>query len=138
MAAGLKTGPIFYLIGTGSLMHSFFSTIAYRLEDNKWGSKFPNLMNGLYKAAIEPEESKWVLDELKMIKQELSKLTPDKVIWDIDDLAKQPPWGDNIANTITHLANYFVTSDGRQLLDVFEKALQTSIDIGKPIKIQSI
>jgi len=56
MAVGLKTGPIFYIIGTGSFMHSFFSTIAYRLEDNKWGTKFPNLMNGLYNAEIEPDE----------------------------------------------------------------------------------
>lgn len=136
MAVGLKTGPILYLIGTGSFMHSFFSTIAYRLEDNKWGSRFPNLMNGLYNAEIEPDESKWVLDELKIIRLELSILTPDKVIWDIDDLAKRPPWGDNIAETISNLSNYFVTSDGKQLLDVFETALQASIDVKKPIKIQ--
>ncbi|PZU79594.1 MAG: hypothetical protein DI529_17435 [Chryseobacterium sp.] len=136
MAVGLRTVPIFYMIGTGSFMHSFFSTIAYRLEDNKWGSKFPNLMNKLYNAEIETTESKWVLDELKVIKQELSKLTPDKVIWDIDDLTKLPPWGDNIAKTITNLSNYFVTSDGKQLLDIFENALQSSIDIKKPIKIQ--
>jgi len=136
MAVGLKTGPIFYIIGTGSFMHSFFSTIAYRLEDNKWGTKFPNLMNGLYNAEIEPDESIWVLEELKIIKQELSNLTPDKVIWDIDDLTKLPPWGDNIAETITDLSNYFVTSDGKQLLDVFENALQASIDIKKSIKIQ--
>jgi 2,3-bisphosphoglycerate-dependent phosphoglycerate mutase len=136
MAVGLKTDPIFYMIGTGSFMHSFFSTIAYRLEGNKWGSKFPNLMNGLYNAEVEPDVSKWVLDELQIIKLELSRLTPDKVIWDIDNLTKRPPWGDNIAKTITDLSNYFVTSDGKQLLDVFEEALRASIDIKKPIKIQ--
>lgn len=76
------------------------------------------------------------MEELKIIKQELSNLTPDKVIWDIDDLTKLPPWGDNIAETITDLSNYFVTSDGKQLLDVFENALQASIDIKKSIKIQ--
>ena len=93
-------------------------------------------MNGLYNAEIEPDESKWVLGELEIIKQELAKLTPDKVIWDIDDLTKQPPWGDNIAKSITNLSNYFVTNDGKQLLDVFEKALNASIDIKKTIKIQ--
>lgn len=138
MAVGLKTGPIFYIVGTGSFMHAFFSTIAYRLEDKKWGSRFPNLMMGLYQAEIESNESKWVLDELAIIKQELSKLAPDEVVWDIDDLTKRAPWGDNIAKTITNLSNYFVTSDGKQLIDVFEKALQSSIDIDKPIKIQSI
>jgi len=136
MAVGLKTGPIFYIIGTGSFLQAFFSTIAYRLEENKWGSKFPNLMNGLYNGEIEANESKWVLDELKIIKQELSNFAPDKVIWDIDDLTKLPPWGDNISKTITNLSNYFVTSDGKQLLDVFENALQDSIAIKKSIKIQ--
>lgn len=93
-------------------------------------------MNGLYNGEIEANESKWVLDELKIIRQELSNFAPDKVIWDIDDLTKLPPWEDNISKTITNLSNYFVTSDGKQLLDVFENALQDSIAIKRSIKIQ--
>lgn len=138
MAVGLKTGPIFYTIGTGSFMHAFFSTIAYHLERQKWGSKFPVLMNQLYSGEIQPEESKIALDEIKMIIKGLSELKPDQVIWDIEDLTKQPPWGNNIANTITNMANYFVTSDGKPLLEVFETALQTSISVKKTIKIHQL
>lgn len=36
-----------------------------------------------------------------------------KVIWDIDDMTKMPPWGKNISKDITDLSNYFVTSDGK-------------------------
>lgn len=136
MAVGLRTGPIYFIIGTADFMHSFFSTIAYNLENKKWGSRFPNLMNELYNLEIEPNKSELVLKELKIIKQELATLTPNKVIWDIDDLTLLPPWETTIAATITNLANYFVTNDGKQVLDVFENALQTSIDIKKSIKIQ--
>ena len=138
MAVGLKTGPIFYTVGTGSFMHAFFSTVAYHLEGQKWGSKFPILMNQLYSGEIQPEESKIALDEIKMIVKGLSELKPDQVIWDIEDLKKQPPWGNNIAHTITNMANYFVTSDGKPLLEVFETALQTSIAVKKTIKIHQL
>ena len=136
MAAGLKVGSSYYVLGTGSFVHSFFSTIAYRLENNKWGSRFPCLMNELYRKEIDYKKCLKILNELKIIKQELSQFAPDKVIWDIDDLNKQPPWGKNIAETITDMSNYYVTSDGKQLFDVLETALQTAIDIKKKIKIQ--
>lgn len=138
MAVGLKTGPIFYTIGTGSFMHAFFSTIAYHLEAQQWGSKFPVLMNQLYSGEIQPEDSKLALDELKIITEGLSELRPDQIIWDIEDLTKQPPWGNNIASTISSMSNYFVTSDGKPLLEVFETALETSIKVKKTIKIHQL
>ncbi|WP_426247231.1 Imm70 family immunity protein [Nocardioides sp. LHG3406-4] len=45
------------------------------------------------------------------------------------------PWGDEIAVTITDLANYFVTPDGRQLVDVLDTALDTSGRINQPLRI---
>jgi hypothetical protein len=133
---GLRVGPIYYVLGTSDFLHSFFSTIAYRLENNKWGSKFPILMNELYKKEIDYKECKKILNELNIIKKELSKLTPDKIIWDIENLEKQAPWGNNVAETITNMSNYYVTSDGKQLFNVFETALKATIEIKKTIKIQ--
>ena len=139
MAVGLFTDPIFYKIGTGDFLHCFFSTIAYRLENNKWGSRFPTLMNKLYNdGGINHTECKTVLDELSVIKKELSTFLPDKVIWDIDNLSQQPPWKDNVADRITSLANYFWTSDGKDLFEVFEKALNASIEIEEKLEIRSI
>ena len=42
-----RVGCMMYEIGTASFLHSFFSTVAYRLENNRWGSKFPVIMNEL-------------------------------------------------------------------------------------------
>ncbi|MDR1403034.1 MAG: immunity 70 family protein [Tannerellaceae bacterium] len=136
MTVGLRVGPIYYIVGTESFAHSFFSTIAYRLENNKWGSKFPHLMNELYKKETDYKKCIKIRKELEIIKNELSKLTPDKIIWDIEDLTKQPPWGNNLAETITDMSNYYVTSDGKQLFDIWEKALQTAIETKKTLKIQ--
>lgn len=136
MALSLITGKYNYVIGTGAFLHAFFSTIAYRLEDNNWGSKFPNLMIGLYNGVLQPNECAWVLDELRIIKEQLSQLPPNKVVWDIDNLDLQPPWKDNIANTITNLSNYFITNDGKQLLEVLNKALNQSILDNTTLQIQ--
>src|ERR1041385_6151628 len=104
MAVGLFTAPIFYVIGTGDFLHSFFSTVVYRLEGSAWGSRFPVLMNELFIDGIAPAQCAAVLQELAVIKQELSALPPAQVVWDIDDLSKQPPWGTDIALTINNLA----------------------------------
>ncbi|SCY48411.1 Immunity protein 70 [Pseudobutyrivibrio sp. AR14] len=37
------------------------------------------------------------------------------VIWDIDDLNKPVPWGDNISSDITDLSNYFCYERGKGL-----------------------
>ena len=55
----------------------------------------------------------------------------------MEDLGKQPPWGTKISNQITDLSNYFITSDGRDFLMIFHKALDAAIEIKKDIIISS-
>ncbi len=139
MAVGLFTDPVFFTIGSSSFLHCFFSTIACRLENNLWGSRFPILMNRLYnEGEIQPTDCRTASEELSVIKRELLNFSPDKVIWDFDDLSRQPPWGDRIAERITSLANYFWTGDGEDLFEVFEKALNASINIQEPLVIRSL
>ena len=49
---------------------------------------------------------------------------PKDVVWDIDDLSKQPPWKDNISGDITDLSDYFVTSGGEDFITLFFPALK--------------
>lgn len=44
--------------------------------------------------------------------------------------------GNNISNTITSLGNYFVTSDGRDFIEVFNSALDTAMEIKEDVLIQ--
>lgn len=125
-------------IGSGSFLHCFFSTVSYRLEPNGWGSKYPILMNKLYQEAMVKEDKAKLLAEVQSVHQELAKFGPDEVVWDIEDLSKQPPWGNNIAPSITSLANYFVTSNGTDLFEVLYTAIKTAIEENCEIKLASV
>jgi hypothetical protein len=48
------------------------------------------------------------------------------VVWNHEDRGAKAPWGDRIAPHIKTLADYFVTSDGQNLLDVLETAFTAS------------
>lgn len=123
MAVGVKVGSITDEIGTADFFHAFFSTVSARLED-RWGARFPVLLNQLYQGSLPHSQAAAALGELAQISSELSALPPSAVIWDIDDRAKQPPWGDNISGDIINLANYFVTSTGRDLITTLMEALE--------------
>jgi len=47
MAVGIIVDFLWFPIGTADFVHSFFSTICFNLEQKKWGSRFPYVMNQL-------------------------------------------------------------------------------------------
>ena len=47
-------------------------------------------------------------------------------MWDFQAPSRLPPWGDEISEDITSLADYFWTSDGKNLFDVMTTALRTA------------
>ena len=94
-------------------------------------------MKELYQGTLSNLNVPKAKDELSKIERELKEFTPDKVIWDIEDLTKQPPWGNAISKRITDLSNYFVTSDGRDFITIFHMALNAATEIKKDIVISS-
>lgn len=127
-----------YTIGTADFLHAFFPTVCGRLENEKWGSRFPHLMNELYQGVLPVKHLVAGTEELSQIKQELAQFAPDQVIWDIDDRSLTPPWGDNISDDITDLSNYFVTIEGEDFLSVFAAALDKAQQRNASLKIQTI
>lgn len=127
-----------YTIGTADSLNAFFSTVCGRLENGKWGSRFPHLMNELYQGVLPVKHLAAGTEELSQIKQELAQFAPDQVIWDIDDRSLTPPWGDNISDDITDLSNYFVTSEGEDFLSIFAAALDKAQQRNASLKIQTI
>ena len=126
MTVGIKVGSITDEIGTSEFFHSFYSTVSGRLED-RWGERFPSLMH-LYDGRLPCHQTEAALAELAEIRSKFARFPPDRVIWDIEDRAKMPPWGNDISADITNLSNYFVTSTGRDLIDLLQEALEASRD----------
>lgn len=123
MSIGFKVKDYWYEIGTGDFFHCFFSNIAYHLENENWGNKYPILMNELYQGELKYKNIDKAINELKNVQNYFEKIPPSKVIWDIENLSLTPPWGSNISTEITDLSNYFVTSDGYDLFEKFFEAL---------------
>ena len=138
MAVGFSVGFYWYQVGSGDFLHSFFSTVAYNLEAKKWGSKYPILMNEFYQGKLETDKIKTAIIEIKDIQKELKKYPVSCIIWDIDDLSKQPPWGDRVSEEITDLSNYFVTSDGEDFITILLHALEKAAELNMSIEIESI
>lgn len=138
MAVGLKVDFLWYPIGTGDFVHSFFSTICYHLEQQTWGSRFPYVMNNLYQGTLDYQDVDNALHEILVIQEELKSFSPKEIIWDIEDLSKQPPWGNEISPDITDLSNYFVTCDGEDLFDEILKALKESKTEQQDIMLESL
>ncbi len=124
MGVGLRVGNITTEVGTSDFLHAFFSTVSFHLERDGWGSRFPELFNELYQGDLPLKHCDKVLTDLETIRSELASLDPGKVVWDIDNAELRPPWGDNISDEITSLANYFVTSGGRDLFEVLIECLE--------------
>ena len=135
---GFTVGFYWFQIGTGDFLHSFFSTVALRLENGLWGSKYPVIMNELYQGELPANKTDLAIDELIQIKEGLRGLSSEQVVWDIEDLSKQPPWGNKISPDITDLSSYFVTSDGEDFIGVLERALKTAAEEGHALKIESL
>lgn len=137
MAVGIKVGSIIAEIGAPSFLHAFFSTVSVHCELEGWGSRFPCLMNQLYRGRLLAENVEAALKELREVKVALSQLPPSAVVWDIEDRSVQPPWGDDIATSITNLGNYFLSSRGRDLFALLEEMLSHAAKKNKDVSIVS-
>jgi 2,3-bisphosphoglycerate-dependent phosphoglycerate mutase len=138
VSVGVRVRSNMWLVGTGDFFHAFFSTISARLEPDGWGTRFPVLMNELYNGELAPEHAPAALAELDQVREDLRRLPPSDVVWDVEDRSKQPPWGDDISEDITDLGNYFVTEDGKDLIDVLSEAIAYAGRAGAPMRVQQL
>ncbi len=122
MGIGVTDGERYWAIGAPSFFNAFFSTVYVRLENENWGARFPTVMNELYSGTVKRSALSALRQEFASIKAELSLLPPGAVVWDFEDRTALPPWAGDSNEHITSLANYFVTSDGEDLLGVLEEA----------------
>lgn len=123
------------IIGPGGLLHALCSTIAVKLENGVWGSRFPLIQNELYQGELASQNARNAMDEAQTIKRELGALAPTELVWDIERPDAAPPWGDDVGAHVSNMAHYFVTSTGRNLVDEIIDNLESQIEFGGPLQI---
>lgn len=137
MTIGLKQGSVVTEIGPGGLLHSLLSTVAVHLENGNWGATFPIIMGKFYQGSLSAEDVDVAFLEMRKIKKGLSLLGPDAVVWDIDDLTIDPPWGKTVGTHVRSMADYYVTTTGRNLVDEILDNLESLKEFGGTLDIIS-
>ncbi len=133
--AGFQVEYFFFPIGSADFLHSFFSTVAYHLENKMWGRRFPVIMNQVHSGCLLPELAKQAREELSLITAELKHLKPNQLIWNIHDLSQMPPEEAAAGKEVSDLSNYFITSDGSDFITIFNHALLKAEELHAPLKL---
>ena len=133
----LRVNGITTEIGPGGLFTSFCSSIAVHLENSRWGSVFPVLQNELYQGEMPAEHAQALVDELKRVRSGLATVPPEGLIWDIDDRSAKPPWDPTYGPHIKSLADFYVNTGRRNLIDVLIECAGFSLEYKRDIDVIS-
>lgn len=131
MSVSVWVGEQRFEIGDSAFLKAFFSTVFVRLENEDWGRLYPTIMRDLYGGRLSHLQADVAARELDSIRERLAAFSPGQVVWDFEHLEAKPPWGTQISPHISSLSNYFVTSDGKDLLDVLARAFSEAARIGE-------
>jgi 2,3-bisphosphoglycerate-dependent phosphoglycerate mutase len=123
-------------LGQDYFVHSFFSTIAYQLEREGWGSRFPALMKELYMGRLAKERAPQARQELEQVHEELGRLPPEARVYAYEDPNKPTPWA--VPPEAKTLADCFLSSNGVNVLDLLEEALDLSEEVGADVEIRPL
>lgn len=123
-----------WTVGEDWFLDSFFSTIAYQLEVEGWGTRFPALMKELYAGRLPAERTGAALEELATIRSELGRLEPQARVFDYDEPNKPTPWA--VPPGAKTLDQCFLTASGDNLLDVLEEVLAAARGANADVEIR--
>lgn len=118
-------------IGASDIWHALYSTAVsvFGKQSRKVDKALEFMRQGICKCDAGYETAR----QFNLIRDELSKISPKKLVYDINDTSKQAPWGDRISPVITSCGNLFTTANGEDLIYeivsilVYAKVKQTDL-----------
>lgn len=137
MNVGFRYSGIWTEVGESDFLHAFFSTISFHLESNKWGSRYPYLLKKLYYEGLDSQEIPQALEELKEIQTKFSTMEPNEIIWDAEDILKEPPKLFFKDKQVSNLSECFITVGGKNLINRLIEIFEFCIRRGISVRIQS-
>jgi hypothetical protein len=132
----IRTGSVVTEVGAAAILHGLFSTISANLEPAGRGTRFPVTMNRLYSGSVTAADARAALDELRIIETELSAVSVDRVVWDIDDRSVRPNPHYRPRVDARNAADYFVTVNGLDLLRAgLIESLESAVEFGHDVSV---
>ncbi len=123
-----------WTVGEDWFLHSFFSTIAYRLEPDGWGSRFPALMKELYNGRLALDRVPDAQRELETVRAELAERPPEQRVFAYEDPERETPWP--VPPGAESLADCFLTANGDNLLEVIAETLEDALEADADVEIR--
>ena len=121
-------------VGEDWFLHSFFSTVAYRLEPDGWGSRFPALMKELYSGRLPLERVPDAQRELETVGAELAQHPPEERVFAYEDPERPTPWP--VPPGARSLADCFIASRGDNLLEMIAETLEDALEAEADVEIR--
>jgi len=137
MTVGLKIRSIVVEVGPSRILTAFFSSIHCNLEGDKWGGEFPVLLNEFYSGTLPAESAAAALQELSAVDSKFKNLSPQKVVWDFEDLEMSRPDGVPYNDGANNLSEFFVTKTGHSLISVIESRIHYMIKKNRDMTIDT-
>lgn len=101
-------------VGSSAVFYSLYSTVKVLLKRYEkqisLGEAFLQTGKCSHINALETAR------QINLIRDQLSRYSPDKAVWNMLDKSLTPPWKDNLSPVITSCANLYTTADGKDLL----------------------
>lgn len=107
-----------FWLDSGEHFRSFFSTIWNRLENRKWGSRFPVTMNKLFYGKADASDMDAFAAELKAIQEGFRQLPVYELTWNYEKPDACPPDGMQFDAPVHTCEDFFRHCNG---LDLFRK-----------------
>lgn len=101
-------------VGGSDIWFSLYSTVISTFGHNR--NKIAKAIKFMEKGICDGKDGYEVARQFNLIRDELSKIAPDKAVYDISDKKKIAPWKGKLSPVITSCANLYTTADGKDLL----------------------
>ncbi len=114
MTIMLSNGERTVDIGSGAVLFSVLSTVKIKL--NSILDSVPHALHFLESGECIFEDALITAREINLIRDQLSCLSPNDAVYDMNNLSVKAPWKNNISPVVTSCANLYTTADGKDLL----------------------
>lgn len=124
-------------IAPDNILRALFATISYRLEPGGWATRFPAVLDHLQQGSLDANRAEQALIELGQIETELRSLSPDRVVWSMDDLRVRNDSRQPVNHNAKNVFDYFVARDGKPLINKLRLIVLECRSQGRTVKVDS-
>ena len=101
-------------VGNSDIWNCFYSTVITKLKE--LSDDIPLALLFLKNKECEPENCIETARQMDLIRDNLSKLSINELVYDYNKPKKKAPWQGNLSPIITSCGNFFTTADGKDLI----------------------